>query len=292
MTRVLVTGATSFIGRSLVPRLVASGSDVHLLLREDSIAGDLDSIDATIHRLSGDMSDLSKAVGRADPEVTVHLAGTYIRNHRADQIRGLVEDNLTFGVELLDALAGDGRRVVVALSYFQHADGATATPVNLYASIKQGFETVADFYHASGALDVTKLVLFDVYGESDPRPKLINAAVRAAMSGEPLELGAADALVAPVHVDDVCGAFELAAGLRSRGSEAARYAVRPARPSTVASIVETVEEVSGKEIQKRWGVFPASPAVRALWDGPPVPGWAERVDLASGVDRMIRSRAW
>jgi nucleoside-diphosphate-sugar epimerase len=74
MTRALVTGATGFIGRHLVERLVASGSDVRCLLHLEEGAGALSGLGVEFVR--GDITrpeTIADAFGGVD--VVYHLAG-------------------------------------------------------------------------------------------------------------------------------------------------------------------------------------------------------------------------
>lgn len=75
--RVLVTGATGFIGGALARRLVRDRADVHILVRETSSPERLGSAWSRVTRHVGDISDeksLLAAVRAARPEVVFHLA--------------------------------------------------------------------------------------------------------------------------------------------------------------------------------------------------------------------------
>ena len=75
--RVLVTGATGFIGSALARRLVRDGAEVHLLVRASSSPARLGSAWGRVTRHVGDLGDeasLAAAVSAARPEVVFHLA--------------------------------------------------------------------------------------------------------------------------------------------------------------------------------------------------------------------------
>src|SRR2546428_6234557 len=76
--RVFITGLTGFAGSHLAEHLVACGDEVHGLAHEDPPYPYLAAVvrDMTVHR--GDITrsdDVRAALGRARPDVVVHLAG-------------------------------------------------------------------------------------------------------------------------------------------------------------------------------------------------------------------------
>jgi uncharacterized protein (TIGR01777 family) len=101
--RVLVSGATGFIGNALVRHLEASGATVHRLVRGDPAAGDAGwgepggQIDAG-HLPGGSLEGL---------DAVVHLAGTPIATHRwtDSRRRELVESRVDTTAKLVTALA-------------------------------------------------------------------------------------------------------------------------------------------------------------------------------------------
>lgn len=287
MSTVVATGATGHLGRRLVRRLLDGDNRVHVLARSSSDVSGLDR--AVIHR----QVPSSHLMAEIRPDVALHLAGRYIRSHTASDIDGLIDDNIRFGLHLMEAIASLERpiRLVTASTFFQHFDTDAYRPLNLYAATKQAFEDLAAYYHDCGMVELVTLVLGDVYGEGDTRRKLVNVAVESAMEGRALELASPDTRMNLTHVDDVVAAFLAAAHLPGADGPPRRYSVRSPHDHTVAEVVDIVERVTGSAIDRRWGAFQVGGRTLSIpWQGEPVPGWTAEVELEEGVRRLVEAR--
>ena len=112
-----VTGATGFIGRHLVPHLLARGERVHVLVRESSLPR-LEALRARwgdgaerVHAVVGDLSQ--PRLGVSDAEVTAlrervdhffHLAALYDMEADPDSLREANVDGTRHALELAEAI--------------------------------------------------------------------------------------------------------------------------------------------------------------------------------------------
>jgi thioester reductase-like protein len=112
-----VTGATGFIGRHLVPHLLARGEDVHVLVRRESL-GKLDALRerwgasaARVHAVIGELGEPRLGVSEADVERLsgridhfFHLAALYDMEADADSLRDANVAGTRHALELAEAL--------------------------------------------------------------------------------------------------------------------------------------------------------------------------------------------
>jgi nucleoside-diphosphate-sugar epimerase len=108
--RVLVTGASGFVGHAACRELIARGHDVRALVRRPG------SEPAGTAAVAGDLTDegaLAAAVRAAAPEGVLHLAAEIASQRSADRVR---EVNVEGMRRLLGACVGDGAPKVVFTS--------------------------------------------------------------------------------------------------------------------------------------------------------------------------------
>lgn len=289
--RALVTGGSGFIGGRLLARLLDEGHEVTALVRGDP-AGRLDPR-ATAMQIDG-AATLSDIVGEARPGIVFHVASAVVIEHSPGAISDLVQANVTFPTALLDAMAHHGvRRFVNTGTSWQHYDGNEAyRPSNLYAATKQAFEDIAAFYHHAHGIGVANLKLFDVYGPSDPRKKIIPLLLSVLRTGEPLGMSPGEQVLDMIHVDDVVDAYLAAAiWLAKDPGGWATFAVRSGENHRLKDIVATLENVAGRPVAIQWGERPyRDREVMVPWvNGVTVPGWRARISLREGLKEVLEA---
>ncbi|HYM31296.1 MAG TPA: NAD(P)-dependent oxidoreductase [Candidatus Cybelea sp.] len=290
--RALLTGGTGFVGRVLAEKLIDAGFDLHAIVRPGSDTSAMP--DATlVHRHDGSAARMAAIAAAARPDVTFHLASLFRAEHKPDEITPMIEANLAFGTQLVDALTALGpTKLVNAGTAWQHFGGSAYDPVCLYAATKQAFEALLEFYVQARGLQAITLKIFETYGPGDPRPKLMNALVAAAKSGKPIDLTAGDQQLDFVHAADAADAFIAAASRLTAGQAAGheRYALSSGAPVSTRQLVSLVERLGGRPIRANWGARAyRKREVLVPWSGgAALPGWAPKIALDQGIAELLR----
>lgn len=287
--RVLVTGATGFVGRHLVRRLIVEGNLVHAVVRPGSDVSVLPAA-AHVHRYDGDIAQLRHMVALAAPDATLHLASFFRAEHSAEDIAPMVTANLLFATQLVDVATDLGYRDFLNIgTTWQHYRDGDYDPVCLYAASKQAFETMAEFYVRARGLRLLTLKLNDTYGADDPRGKLVAALLRAARGGESVALSPGEQVLDLLHVDDAVAAILIAlARLRAGAAKAESFVALSGERLSLRDLVACVERITGRKLNVAWGARPYRPReVMEPWrGGVPLPGWRASVTLEAGLKAL------
>ena len=291
----LVTGATGFVGSHLVSKLLEASWQVAVVVRPGS---DVQSLQAKnraiiVHVHDGTTEGMLAIMGEARPTVVFHLASLFLSEHQTKDVVSLVQSNVLYGTQVVEAMARHGVRFLVNTgTSWQHYENREYSPVNLYAATKQAFEDVLQYYVEACGLRVITLSLFDTYGPDDPRPKLMNLLKRVASENLPLAMSPGGQCIDLVHVVDVVRAFMVAAErlLTGQVEEHERYTVSSGEVLQLRELVDRIEKMLGRELPITWGGVPyRRREVMVPCSGPALIGWAHEITLANELQEIFRS---
>lgn len=296
--KIFLTGATGFIGFRLAARLVNDGYSVTALVRPSSETQKLSDVGVTLFVWDGRVESLTGLFQQEQFSGMIHLAAMYRSVHQSEDILDLMGSNVTMPAMLMEAAVSANKPWVLNTgTVWQHFQGESYNPVNLYAATKQATEDVARFYVEEFGLRLITLKISDTYGPGDVRPKLLNLWLRQTDTDAPMEMSGGEQLIDLVHINDVLDAFALAVRLLACsecGKNAEGFFVSSGSPLTLREFARIFEEVSGRALSIRWGVKPYRK--REIFTPckslPVLPGWTPKVFLREGLSALLREKEW
>jgi len=272
--RALVMGATGFIGRWVARLLGRSGADVWLIAREpgalSSIRRPFDLRGTPVQFDVGNPDGLSTLLGSVQPDVVFNCAGYGVdRSERDAEASAAI--NAQFVGRLAAAVADSkettwpGLRLVHIGSGFEYGtvtgavdEDTPPNPQNLYEITKlDGTRALSEVCRERGLRGATARV-FSAYGPGEHPARLLPSLLRAAHTGEILELTAGE------QERDFTMVRDVAEGLLRLGMvpNVADGVVNLATgvQTSVRAFAETASELLGMSPdQLRFGVLPYRP---------------------------------
>lgn len=290
MKKALITGGTGFIGSNLCRRLLKDGWKIFLITKKefgyDNIIDIKEKLE--IYEYEDDFSELMEYVKRIEADVVFHLASTIITEHKAQDIHKILQGNITFGTEILEAMKYSNTKLLVNTgTYWQHYNNEEYNPVDLYAATKEAFQNIIKYYVEVENIRCITLKLFDTYGEDDKRPKLINLLNKFADEGTELNMSPGEQILDLVHVEDIVEAYIVAYENLNKDLclRDEKYAVATEERYQLKEIIQLFEEISNKKLKISWGGREyRSREVMIPWSKYEIlPNWNFKISLEQGL---------
>ena len=283
--RVLVTGASGFIGGHLARRLVDAGNSVHATSRTPR--GSEEGIDW--HALDlGDGGEVSRLVREVRPHRIFHLASHVAGARDRSLVLPTFHANLASTVYLLEAAAEVGCERFVQVGSLEEpdGDGPVEPPSSPYAAAKAAASAYGRMFHQLYDTPVVLARLFMVYGPAQPDVrKLIPYLVLCLLRGEEPKLSSGLRPVDWIYVHDVveglvrCGTAE---GLAGR-----RVDLGSGELVTIRDVVKTLYRQLAPFSEPPWGTLPDRPFEQVrkadIEQTEALLGWTPRFGLEEGL---------
>lgn len=212
--RLLVTGATGFVGSSVVRAALGRGHEVMAVVRSRARGVALGDVPG-LRVVEADLNDgeaMRRVAAGASADVALHLAWA-IGPDYFDSPRSLVcvEGSLALLRGLLDArcprVVFVGTHLELAPSDRDMNEGSPVAPRGLYAACKDALRRIAD---ARLALTDTSFAwprLFNLYGPGQPEWAFVSSVVRHLLEGRRCPLTHGEQQRAFLHVRDAADAL-------------------------------------------------------------------------------------
>jgi UDP-glucose 4-epimerase len=252
--KILVTGASGFIGTHLCKDLYAHAAEVH------GISRNLPAAESNVVRWwQGYLEDISSVraiMHKVKPDIVYHLA-SYVTGSRAiEHVLPTLNSNFVSTVNLLIATAEIGcQRIVLAGSLEEpDFDQDLITPSSPYAAAKWASSNYARMFHDLYQVPVVTAKIFMVYGPEQNLRFLIPYVISSLLEGVPPKVSSGTRSVDWIYVNDlVSGLLAMAHAPNIEGST---IDLGSGSLTTVREVIEQLVGCVNDQVHPEFGAIP------------------------------------
>jgi nucleoside-diphosphate-sugar epimerase len=297
--RILVTGATGFIGSNLTRRLAVEGSAVAVVVRPNSRTWRLGNVISRTTVLTADLSDaagVQQVFRDFRPDVVYHVAAAGV-DPQVQDAQAMLHSNVlgSWNVALAAQKVGVVRIIFTGTAgVYEDSDSplretSSLNPRTMYAASKVTAWFLTEALLRESGISNVNLRLFTTYGPGDWPGRLIPHVILKATRNEDIELTSGWQSRDFVYIGDVVEAF-IRAGSGNGGSGVIN--IGSGHASTVRDVVGTIMELTGSKSKAMFGALPhRKDEIRHVCADVTrvreVLGWEPETSLADGLGKTI-----
>ncbi|GCA91745.1 NAD-dependent epimerase/dehydratase family protein [Microcystis aeruginosa] len=295
--KVLITGASGFVGSHVARLLVAEGCEVYALVRESSKQWRIQDILPSLHLWQSDLLEFENVntyLQEIKPELCIHLAWYAVPGKYLNSQENL--DSIQASINLLSQLAELGcKRFVGIGTCFEYdlslgylSESSLTKPITLYAATKVALSTILQQFAQITEMEVAWIRLFYQYGPMEDERRLVPGIISSLLRDEVVKTTKGEQIRDFLHIEDVASAIWAVA----KGNVSGVVNVGSGQPVTVGQIALELGNLLGKPDLIHLGALPYRPndpmficanneLLRRKTD------WTQKYNLTTGLKNTI-----
>lgn len=284
--KLLITGATGFLGSSLTRALASCGHEVVLLKRSFSNCRRIADLLPRMVSYDLDLVSLEEVFSREQGvSAVIHTATCYGRS--GESCSEVFSANTVFPLGLLDLASSAG------VAAFVNTGTGLPRFLNPYALSKQQFAEWGRLYADKKEIRFINLELEHFYGTGDDESKFSAHVIRSCVNNLPeLNLSSGEQLRDFIHIDDVIDAYLF---VLERVIDSSKYyqdiGLGSGRPVKIRSFVEAVHGFARSTTRLNFGAIPYrdNEVMESCADLTALKelGWFPKISLEEGIGRTV-----
>lgn len=284
--RVLVTGATGFLGTHLLRRLLGAGAEVFATSH-----GPPPALHGGVRWQQADLAHAAAAkqvFEQAAPEIVFQLSGRANASRERDLVYPTFASDVMATLHMLMAAADKPlARFVMTASLEEPGPGEI--PTSPYAAAKVASTSYGRMFQFLYGVPVVLVRPYMSYGPGQHERKIIPYVIQALLTGQPPRLGSGDRRVDWIFVGDVIDGC-IAAAL-SEGVEGMTFDLGSGELVSIRDMAEMLVRLTGTQVRPEFLAEPARAHERVrradLGEARNRLGWEPKTSLEEGLRQTL-----
>jgi len=303
--KVLITGATGFVGANLVRMVLKQGSEVYIITRKESDKWRIDDVLGEIAEYNTDFNidlldcdKLKRIIRRIRPDIIYHTATYGGRPGQKDAIK-IAQTNLIGTINLIkacqkfgfDLFVNTGSSSEYGIKERAMQEGDLLEPVNDYGISKSAATQYCRAVARNKGLPIVTLRLFSPYGSYEQSTRLIPSVILSCLRRKKPKISSPYFVRDFVYIQDVLDAYAKLSEVPDLGGEV--FNIGSGKQCMVGDVANMIIELSGYCTELETGMPQGWPNEPKKWEADiskanDILGWMPKYSMEKGLAETIR----
>ncbi|MDR1199760.1 MAG: NAD(P)-dependent oxidoreductase [Prevotellaceae bacterium] len=292
--KILITGATGFVGKHLIPQIAGIFEKVKILTVNRSVekAQNLFRGLKCEHILLTDYKNITKF----NPDIVIHLATLSTSRNDTEIIKPMLDANIYFGVQLLSTLTecSNLKLFVNVGSFAEYRTGTDRiNDAYLYAATKSAFRNFVDYYSNLSHFKYITAIPYTVYGGNDTAKKIMDYIRESLAAKTPVKMTKGEQVLDFIHISDVVNFFikviENVQSITENLPNGENFYVGTGTGTKIRDLAKLIEKVENKKCNIEWGGLPyrlmdVMHAIAPVEKNSSIINWKSKITIEKGIE--------
>ena len=297
--KILITGGTGFVGKTLIPELYNSGyTDICLLVRNVTKANRLFA-GVRLSIIDSNDTVWRKNIIAYNPDVVIHLATCPNHHNDALSVQQVVETNLLFTSLVAEAVSQTDCKYFINTGTFtefftgdvesKHDTRTEYYPNNFYSASKTATRALLNFWQKVGKWKWINVIPYSPYGRFNETTKVFDLIYRSISSKDPIKLSEGKQILDFIHVDDITRFYiVLLNHLQDITDDYTQLYLGSGIGHSLRDVASSMEKITKKKVKIEWGALAYRPmdtmyAVAPIGKNPSWFFWRAKIGIEEGI---------
>ena len=249
MHKILLTGATGFIGSNILDR-IKKNNKVFVIQRHNSKKKISKTKNIKILKFNN-YNLLSKQLAKIEVDTIINCATHYKKEHETKDIFKFIESNILLGNIILENIKKlKAKKFINFSTTWENIEKKKLYPKNLYAAYKKGFNDIVDYYkYKLPKIEFFNLILMDTFGKNDNRNKLINTLKNNYYKNKKTIIVSKNLYLNLLNIEDIILAVEI---ILKKNIQAGQYILKNSKYFNIYKIISSINKNNNKKLYVEW----------------------------------------
>jgi len=252
--RILITGATGFIGSNIINLLLEKKIYIYDILRQknknNKYIKKLQKKKNYFPIFYNKFNDLEKKLKKININMVINCATYYSNKNDIETIEKLIQTNIIFCSIILETLKKKIKKFINFGSMMEYSRGNNFSPKNFYAITKFSFQKIEEFYKKDNPkIKFYDLKLYETYGDNDKREKIIPTIIKKYSQNKNITIVSKNLAMNFVHIESLMLAVKMVINNQIQEGE---YCIKNKKFTKIKELIDSLNKKLKKKIKTKY----------------------------------------